>query len=203
MSCSHATNCPLFAQFAMEPALAIWKQHFCDGEFAKCARYQLGLKGGTVPITLMPNGKMMEKKAKSKEELGGTALFNAILKGRASMVKSMFASKMSDVLVTSSDGSTPLMAAASIGNLEIVNILLEAGCNPYNQNKDGINALTVAEKKNFPDCANVIKEFMTSHPDLESKATTASTVTETPDEQEEDIKGVVSLLKKLNPFSRS
>jgi hypothetical protein len=186
----------------MEPALAIWKQHFCDGDFAKCARYQLSLKGAAVPITLMPNGRVMEKKEKSKEELGGTALFNAILKGRTSMVKSMFASKMSSAHVTSSDGSTPLMAAASIGNLEIVNILLEAGCNPFNTNKDGINALTVAEKKNFPDCAKAIKEFMLVHPDLASKVVVANDNADTPDEQEEDIKGVVSLLKKLNPFSR-
>ena len=203
MSCSHSTDCPLFAQFAMEPALAVWKQHFCDGEYTKCARYQLGLKGSAVPLTLMPNGKMIETKAKTKEEMGGTALFNAILKGRASMVKSMFASKMSSVQITSSDGSTPLMAAASIGNFEIVNILLEAGCNPYKTNNDGINALTVAEKKSFPDCATVIKEFMESHPELKEQAVVAATNnSEAQDEQEEEIKGVVSLLKKLNPFSR-
>ena len=203
MSCSHSTDCPLFAQFAMEPALAIWKQHFCDGDFTKCARYQLGLKGSVVPLTLMPNGKMIESKVKSKEEMGGTALFNAILKGRASMVKSMFASKMSTVQVTSTDGSTPLMAAASIGNLEIVNILLEAGCNPYKTNKDGINALTVAEKKNFPDCAEAIKDFMELHPELKDKAiATADTNTTEVEDDQEEIKGVVSLLKKLNPFSR-
>ena len=201
MSCSHSADCPLFAQFAMEPALAVWKQHFCDGDFTKCARYQLGLKGSVVPLTLMPNGKMIESKVKSKEELGGTALFNAILKGRASMVKSMFASKMSSAQITSTDGSTPLMAAASVGNLEIVNILLEAGCNPYKVNKADINALMVAEKKNFPDCAAAIKSFMDAHPELEEQAIAVSNVVEVKDEQEE-IKGVVSLLKKLNPFSR-
>ena len=206
MSCSHSADCPLFAQFAMEPALAVWKQHFCDGDFTKCARYQLGLKGSVVPLTLMPNGKMIERKVKTKEELGGTALFNAILKGRASMVKSMFASKMSSVQVTSSDGSTPLMAAASIGNLEIVNVLLEAGCNPFKTNENGINALTVAEKKNFPDCTQAIQEFMESHPELKDQVVAATDSSEpepeAEDEQEEDMKGVISLLKKLNPFSR-
>ena len=201
MSCSHSESCPLFAQFAMEPALAVWRQHFCDGEYTKCARYQLGLKGGTIPITLLPNGKMIEKKIKSKDEMGGTALFNAILKERVSMVKSMFASKMASAQVTSSDGSTPLMAAASVGNLEIVNILLEAGCNPYKVNNADINALTVAEKKKFPDCATAIKSFMDAHPELEEQAIAASNNVEVKDEQEE-IKGVVSLLKKLNPFSR-
>lgn len=202
MSCTHSVDCPLFAQFAMEPSLDIWKQHFCEGEFKKCARYELSLTGGAVPLTLMPNGKMIEQRLKSKEEMGGTALFNAILKGRASMVKSMFASKMSSAQVTSSDGSTPLMAAASIGNLEIVNILLDAGCNPFNVNKDGINALTVAEKKNFPDCAKVIKEFMAAHPELENKVVSVNENDAKAEEQEDEIKGVVSLLKKLNPFSK-
>ena len=202
MSCSHSANCPLFAQFAMEPALAVWKQHFCDGEHTKCTRYQLGLKGATVPITLLPNGKNIENKVKSKDEMGGTALFNAILKGRASMVKSMFASNMATVQVVSTDGSTPLMAAASVGNLEIVNILLDAGCNPFNINNNDINALAVAEKKNFPDCAKSIKEFMDAHPELASKVNDAKNNVDIPDEQESEIKGIVSMLKKLNPFSR-
>jgi hypothetical protein len=201
MSCTHSADCPLFAQFAMEPALAIWKQHFCDGEFTKCVRYKLSLKGEVVPIALMPNGKMLENKVKSKEEMGGTALFNAILKGRVSMVKSMFSSKMSTVQVTSSDGSTPLMAAASVGNLEIINLLLEAGCNPFNTNNNNINALAVAEKKSFPDCAKVIKEFMLTHPNLKGEVS-ATEKSATSKEQETEMKGIVSMLKKLNPFSR-
>jgi hypothetical protein len=201
MSCSHTTDCPLFAQFAMEPSLAVWKIHFCDSDFAKCARYQLSLKGAAVPITLMPNGKMIEAKVKSKEELGGTALFNAILKGRAAMVKSMISSKMATVEVTSSDGSTPLMAAASIGHLEIVNILLAAGCNPYIQNKDGVNALAAAESKNFPDCAKAILEFMTSNPDLENKMAETKTAAVSATEEEPKGKGLVGLLKKMI-FSR-
>ena len=202
MSCSHTTDCPLFAQFAMEPSLAIWKQHFCDSEFTKCARYQLSLKGAAVPLTLMPNGKLIETKAKSREELGGTALFNAILKGRASMVKSMFASKMATIAVTSSDGSTPLMAAASIGHLEIVNILLAQGCNPFKTNKDGFNALKVAKSKKFPDCVNSIKEYMDSHPDLENKVSdTKSTIDDAAIQHESEGKGFVGLLKKMM-FSR-
>lgn len=202
MSCTHTSNCPLFAQFAMEPALAIWKKHFCDGEYSKCARYQLGIKGATVPITLLPNGKMIENKVKSKEELGGAALFNAILKGRASMVKSMIVSKMASAQVVSSDGSTPLIVAASVGHLEIVNILLAAGCNPFNTNHAGITALTVTERKKFTDCTTAIKEYMFSHPELKEKATENRNTANSPDNQEAEIKGIVSLLKKLNPFSR-
>ena len=203
MSCSHSANCPLFAQFAMEPALAIWKQHFCDGEHTKCARYQLGLKGQTVPITLLPNGKMIEHKVKSKEEMGGTALFNAIMKNRASMVKSMFASNMATPNIVANDGSTPLMAAANIGSLEIVNILLEAGCNPFIENKAGIKAIDVAQRKNFPECETALREFMTKNPHLAKQANVvAENNKNTETEEQSEMKGIVSLLKKLNPFSR-
>lgn len=207
MTCSHKTDCPLFAQFAMEPSLAVWKSHFCEGEFTTCARYQLALKGDAVPITLLPNGKLIEKKQKTQEELGGTALFNAILKSRASMVKSMFAANMSSADVVSADGSTPLMAAASIGNLEIVKILLEAGCNPYRSNNNGIKALDVAKKRDFPECATVISEFMTANPHLKDLALafeSQKAEAEKDDEEnnEDTISEVVSLLKKLNPFSR-
>lgn len=199
MSCSHSSSCPLFAQFAMEPALAIWKKHFCDGDYTKCSRYQMGLKGEVVPLTLLPNGKMIENKVKSKEEIGGTALFNAILKNRIPMVKSMLASKMSSVNVVANDGSTPLMVAASVGNIEIVEFLLEVGCNPFKTNNDGIDALTVANRKNFPDCEATIKNFMSAHPELKD---TKEDAVDNDEKSESEIKGVVSLLKKLNPFSR-
>ena len=200
MSCSHSSSCPLFAQFAMEPALAIWKKHFCDGEYTNCARYQKGLKGEVVPITLLPNGKMIENKVKSKEEIGGTALFNAILKNRTPMVKSMLSSKMASVNVTANDGSTPLMVAASVGNVEIIEYLLSVGCNPFKTNNDGYDALIVAQKKNFPDCEKVIKEFMNAHTDL--KNSDSSTSQGKTEDETEEMSSVVSLLKKLNPFSR-
>ena len=198
MSCSHSSSCPLFAQFAMEPALAIWKKHFCDGEYTNCARYQMGLKGEVVPLTLLPNGKTIEHKVKSKEEIGGTALFNAILKNRIPMVKSMLSSKMASVNVVANDGSTPLMVAASVGNVEIIEFLLSVGCNPFKTNNDGYDSLVVAQKKNFPDCEKIIKEYMDTHPELKNIDSSSSEN----EDVEEEISSVVSLLKKLNPFSR-
>ena len=200
MSCSHASSCPLFAQFAMEPALAIWKKHFCDGEYTNCARYQMGLKGEVVPLTLLPNGKTIEHKVKSKEEIGGTALFNAILKNRTPMVKSMFASKMTSIDVVANDGSTPLMVAASVGNVEIIEFLLSVGCNPFKTNNDGYDSLIVAQRKNFPDCEKVLKEYMDAHPEL--KDIDSSTSKDEIEDEAEEMSGVISLLKKLNPFSR-
>ncbi len=204
MTCSHSADCPLFAQFAMEPSLAVWKKHYCEGEYDKCARYQASLKGETVPLTLLPNGKMIVLKAKSKEEMGGTALFNAIFKGRTSMVRSMFATKVVQADIRTPDGSTPLMAAAEVGNQEIVALLLELGCNPYNTNKLGLTALKIAENKQFSECAVLIRNFMQQHPELEATATAGVDSTEdTADAAEEkEMTGFVSLLKKLNPFSR-
>lgn len=211
MTCSHKADCPLFAQFAMEPSLAVWKSHYCEGEFVTCARYQAALKGDAIPLTLLPNGKLIEKKEKTQEEMGGTALFNAILKNRASMVKSMITSHMSSADVVSVDGSTPLMAAASVGALEIVKILLESGCNPYRTNNNGIKALDVARKKNFEECAEVIQIFMETHPHLKDlaaafEAQKSSAIAKAKAEEEADdgssVSEVVNLLKKLNPFSR-
>lgn len=202
MSCSHTSNCPLFAQFAMEPALAIWKKHFCDGEFTNCARYKLALKGEVIPISLLPNGNMIQTQIRSKEELGGTALFNAILKNRISMVKSMLASQMASSGVVSSDGSTPLMAAANIGSVEIVEVLLKDGCNPFSKNKDGYRALDVARSKKFADCEKMINDFMILHPNLKDKVSADHNIhkLEVKNQAETEMKGIVSLLKRMNPF---
>ena len=87
-------------------------------------------------------------------------------------------------------------------NLEIVNILLAAGCNPFNANKEGLNALTVAEKKNFPDCVKAIKDFMDENSHLENKVTVTENTADVAVDEQEEMQGIVSLLKKLNPFSR-
>lgn len=205
MSCNHATNCPLYAQFAMEPALAVWKSHYCESGFSKCARYRLNLNGEAVPLTLLPNGKLVERKEKSKEELGGTALFNAILKKRTSMVKSMLVSHMASVEVISKDGSTPLMAAASVSSPEIINILLDAECNPFKANHIGIKALDVARKKGCDECVCLLSEFMLSNPELKNNVASITSTGKQGDSYENNkdsvMADVVSLLKKLNPFS--
>jgi len=204
MSCSHSSSCPLFAQFAMEPALAIWKKHYCDGEYTKCARYKMSLKGQTIPISLLPNGNLVHAAVKTKEELGGTALFNAILKKRVSMVKSMLASQMASSGVVSRDGSTPLMAAANVGSVEIVEVLLKAGCNPFRKNKDGYRALDVARSKKFADCEKAIKAFMLLHPGLKNKVNDDHKMLKIEDEdgllEATEMKGIVSFLKKISPF---
>jgi hypothetical protein len=205
MTCSNNANCPLFAQFAMEPSLKLWKQHFCEGEYTKCVRYQYALEGKPVPITLLRNGKMLNQKVRDKEELGGTALFNAIYKGRVPMVRSMIKTKVSDTAIVGPDGMTPLMAAASIGNLELTNLFLEFGCNPYNRRNDEKRAVDIARQGGFSDCADAIQGYMDQHPEKQAEASTltaqvSSEVAET--DEKEEMKNVVSFLRKLNPFKK-
>lgn len=207
MSCSHAASCPLFAQFAMEPSLKVWKQHFCEGAFKTCVRFQNSLQGKPVPITLLPNGKMLTKSTRGKEELAGTALFNAIYKGRVLMVKSMLKNKVASSAIIGPDGMTPLMAAASVGNLELVDLFLKFGCNPFNKRDDDKRAVDIAAEEGHTECVTVIQDFMNSHPEQEGNATTVTQQAEAATTEESDDKEtmseVVSLLRKLNPFKKA
>jgi hypothetical protein len=205
MTCSHNTSCPLFAQFAMEPSLKVWQQHYCEGEYKKCVRFQNSLQGKPVPITLLPNGKVLQQKTRNKEELAGTALFNAIYKGRVPMVRSMISTKISSAELIGPDGMTPLMAAASTGNVQMVNLFLEFGCNPFNKRNDGKRAVDVANEDGHTDCAMAIESYMNGHPELEAKANTVSKPSEASNESDdkETMSEVVGLLRKLNPFKKT
>lgn len=204
MSCSHAASCPLFAQFAMEPSLKVWKQHFCEGAYTTCVRYQHSLQGKPVPITLLPNGKVLNK-VRDKEEVAGSALFNAIYKGRVPMVKSMLKSKVASSAIVGPDGMTPLMAAASVGNLELIDLFLKFGCNPFNKRNDDKRATDIANEAGHAECAAVIQSYMDSHPELETKAGTVTKQEAVAEESndKETMNDVVSLLRKLNPFKKA
>lgn len=197
MNCTHSKNCQLYAQFAMEPSLRLWKQRYCMGDFEQCARYQLALEGKSVPLALLPNGRRV--KQRSKEQISAAAIFNAILKQRVPMVRSMIKTGLPSERIVTSDGMTPLMASASVGNVELVEIMLEHGCNPHAKNVKGETALDIALHSNFDDCAERIKKSLTSMTEEEYELQHEKSIQETEDEP--SVSGVVSLLKKLNPFS--
>lgn len=203
MTCSNHASCQLFPQFAMEPSLKIWQQHFCEGNFKVCVRYQHSVEGKPVPLTLLPNGKILNK-LRGKEELGGTALFNAIYKGRVSMVKSMLRTKVSSTAIVGPDGMTPLMAAASVGNLELAELFLEYGCNPFNKRSDSKLALDIAQEENFPECAKAIQDYMSAHPEQQAQAQTLSKqeINVNEDDERASMSDVVGFLRKLNPFKK-
>lgn len=158
MECSHAKSCELFAQFALNPALKVWQIHFCDGDqHARCARYQLSLQGQPVPLNLLPNGKMVEA-PRDNNAYGATALFNAILKDRASMVQSMLKNGI-DINVRTPDGTTPLMAAVTRGGLEIMQLLVSKGADVNAQNNAGETAYRIAVRSGFMPGVELLKAF--------------------------------------------
>lgn len=59
VSCPHVSDCPLFAVFTMNAALAIWKINYCGGDHLRCVRYKLTAEGKDVPQNLLPNGKVL------------------------------------------------------------------------------------------------------------------------------------------------
>ena len=142
MKCTHCEHCDLFAQFALNPALQVWQTHYCHGEYERCVRYQMSRRNETVPLNLLPNGTKVEI-PRNSDEYGATALFNAILKSRAHMVESLFKHGV-DVNVQNSDGMSPLMAAASTGNVEIVRMLVAKGADLQAVNVLGETAKDIA-----------------------------------------------------------
>ena len=156
MSCSHSKSCELFAQFALNPALKVWQSHYCEGEFVSCTRYQRALEGKSVPLNLLPNGKMIEV-PRSTEIYGAVALFNAIMKDRVSMIDSLIKSG-AEVNITNPDGTTPLMAAADKGNQEIVRLLLAKGADVNIKSVSGETADQIAQRRGFPEIAALIKD---------------------------------------------
>jgi len=197
MACNHSTSCELFPLMAMEPALQLWKKHYCDGRFERCARFQLALKGNTVPLTLLPNGKQLAPR--SKEQINSAALFNAIEKGRLGMIKSMIKTGIAQMQAQTSDGLSPLMAAAKVGHANIVALMLEKGCNPWNRNRQGETALDIATRQGHAECIALLEQKMATTRAADyaktDAAESAAAMTE-----EETRSSIVSFLKNLNPF---
>ena len=195
MACNHSGSCELFPLMAMEPALNLWKKHFCDGSFGNCARYQLSVNSKPVPLTLLPNGKQLAPR--SREQINAAALFNAIEKGRVPIIKSMIKTGIAKMAAQTSHGLSPLMAAARVGNVEIVTLMLDHGCNPWRKDPNGNTALDMATANEHEDCMDVLLQKM--------KTTTPEDYAQLPATTEDDDamdekNNVVSMLKRMNPF---
>lgn len=201
MACNHSGSCELFPLMAMEPALNLWKKHYCDGSFNSCARYQLSMESKPVPLTLLPNGKQLAPR--SREEINAAALFNAIEKGRIPIIRSMIKTGVAKMAAQTSHGLSPLMAAAKVGNVEIINLMLEHGCNPWRKNPDGHTALDIATAEGHEDCIRVLRHKMEISTPDDYAQLPATTVADEGDETVEETKSnIISVLKRLNPFAR-
>ncbi len=154
MPCSHIQSCELFVQFAMNPALELWKQHYCEGEYARCKRYLLSRSGGMAPLTLLPNGKMVRAR-RSSEEMAATILFNAVLKNRTHMIGVLIRAG-ADPDARNIEDITPLMAAADQGGIEIARLLLESGADAGLTNSAGETAYDIAARKGHTEVAELL-----------------------------------------------
>lgn len=159
MACTHSSKCELYVQFAADPSIQLWKQHYCMSNYKRCARYNLSLQGVSVPLSLLPNGKTISLDM-SEDDRGLHALFNAIQKNRLSMVKAFLKTKTSTSKVANSEGVTPVMYAASLGHQEIMQFFLEHGCNPHHRNKKGETALDLAASAGHAGCVAMLKSYM-------------------------------------------
>ncbi len=196
MSCSHSSNCQLYPLLAMESALLLWKKHYCEGDFKKCHRYTLSLEGKSIPLTLLPNGKMLEKR--TSNEINAAALFNAIEKKRVPVVKSILKLSLDKSTLRTSDGLTPLMAATLAGSEEIVKIVLEFGCNPWAKTRNGKTALDYAISSGNRVCEDLIRAELSSTSEEDFKQSNrAASGKQT---EEDEISFVKSFLRKINPF---
>lgn len=147
--CSHMSNCELFVQFALNPALDIWKKYYCKSHYTSCIRFQRSKTGQQVPITLLPNGKSIEldQREGAPSHHGSHAIFNAILKDRIRMVSSLIKVGI-DINSKNIDGVTPLMAAAQYGRADIIELLLQHGADKSVKNVYGHTAYDIAKEKN-------------------------------------------------------
>jgi len=154
MSCSHVKSCELFVQFALNPALEVWKEHYCESDHKRCVRYQNSLKNQPIPLTLLPNGKMVSN-TRSRQELEATVIFNAILKNRTHMVGSLIRAGV-NVNLKNIEGITPLMAAAEVGNEAAIKILLEHHADLSETNEVGETAYEIAMRCGHENAAQML-----------------------------------------------
>ncbi|VAW54086.1 hypothetical protein MNBD_GAMMA06-5 [hydrothermal vent metagenome] len=154
MACSHITSCELFVQFAMNPALELWKINYCESQsYSDCARYKKSLLGLPVSLTLLPNGNSITETGDN--EIGAASLFNAIIKHQTSMIRSLLRVGI-DINIKNIEGITPLMAAAEYGAEDIIKILLENNADVTEINNEGDTAYAIALKNNHPTIAKLI-----------------------------------------------
>lgn len=159
MPCTHSNHCELYVQFAADPLIKVWKENYCEGSFDKCARYLRSLRGESVPITLLPNGKEILDNQR-QTDVSINAIFNAVQKNRLPMIQAIMKAKTDDNVLANSAGITPTMFAASLGRVDILTYFLENGCNPHHKCGKGKTALDYAQNSNQSECIAILQTYM-------------------------------------------
>ncbi|VAW56573.1 hypothetical protein MNBD_GAMMA07-560 [hydrothermal vent metagenome] len=154
MACNHINGCELFVQFAMNPALDLWKISYCKSEdYKRCFRYKASLQSLAIPLTLLPNGTNIQEI--EDDGIGAASLFSAIIKHQTNMIKTLLRVGV-DLNLKNIEGTTPLMAAAEYGENDIAKILIENGANIKAQNNISETAYDIAMKHKHYDLAKLV-----------------------------------------------
>jgi len=154
MACSHMNGCELFVQFAMNPALELWKISYCkSADYSRCERYKASLEGKAIPLILLPNG--VNLKETENDGIGAASLYSAIIKHQTHMIKTLLRVGV-DLNLKNIEGTTPLMAAAEYGVDDIAKILIDNGANVKAKNNSSETAYDIAMKHHHYDLAKLI-----------------------------------------------
>ena len=68
--CSLIDVCPIFKALGEPDIGKAYELLYCKGDFKNCARRQMRMRGITVPIALMPDGRMNERLERQQEKVG-------------------------------------------------------------------------------------------------------------------------------------
>ena len=103
---------------------------------------------------------LLENGAKntSKDKFGRSALMLAVMNG-ALQVSSILLAKGAPYDLPDKSTNHPLHYACAYGYPELIDLLMEAGCDPNLKNDWGLNATTVALLKNYFDCVRKMLEY--------------------------------------------
>lgn len=103
---------------------------------------------------------LLENGAKntSKDKFGRSALILAVMNG-AYQVASILLAKGAPFDLPDKSTNHPLHYACAYGYPELIDLLMEAGCDPNLKNDWGLNATTVALLKNYFDCVRKMLEY--------------------------------------------
>jgi len=151
MPCKRFQTCPLFNFFSSHPILNLWRIEYCDKpDNSHCARFQNSSKGISNPVSMLPNGNLVES--------APLTLLNAVTKNRVHLVKNVLSNINFDIDFQDINGTTALMIAAEHGYPEMLKIIMEHGANIDIKNYNNETAHDIAMKKNHTEIMNLLQK---------------------------------------------
>lgn len=63
-TCPQLDSCPMFRLLTVAGTGEVWKMNYCESTFERCERYKRTQAGESVPLEMMPNGKILKIRSK-------------------------------------------------------------------------------------------------------------------------------------------